>query len=584
MKKYPTIVQELGLIVATYIRRWVFWEALIRIWLALLVLFAALEVPAFFRSMQVDRERVAEIIEGRKRFSSQGISRLVDLANRILNASSAAESGMLLDLIRTKNPSYPGIVGLASLRTSPDASRFVIEQEAARSPDTLISRLALRKEMTNLLVQVHTSRKPCMTGLFRSPGLPGEPDKFLIGVAYRTPEPTNAPAASRPDTLAVVVDMGAWSRENGMPEALRALNFYLSNDPPDGNFVSLNFDPNAAEGDSQSYLPIELGPNPDNPLRSWTYIGSAKPRSPAAEPIPPVPSKDARSRMVMFDGFSNNPLRIYIDVPPKFLQSRAQLLVLSNLPLRLALTTLISMLLAFMWVLFSAGNQQMRRLAEAQQTIARLNLHRTMIQQELHDHIIQNLTMLGIQVAAATPKDQAGFQVTRNAVLKQLDYLRGELRRLLVDGTQRLESFDEMVSQIRSICRHLESQSSARCELKASNPDNCTLNPEVLFRSCRFVEELISNAIRHGAAKRVEITLGTDAAQSVLRIEVTDDGNGFDPENYRPGFGLQSMAAFARRSRGSLRLNRRLPRGMSVELVVPFGSTAPRTGNPLNPS
>jgi signal transduction histidine kinase len=95
---------------------------------------------------------------------------------------------------------------------------------------------------------------------------------------------------------------------------------------------------------------------------------------------------------------------------------------------------------------------------------------------------------------------------------------------------------------------------------------------------------LISNAIRHGAAKRVEITLGTDAAQSVLRIEVTDDGNGFDPENYRPGFGLQSMAAFARRSRGSLRLNRRLPRGMSVELVVPFGSTAPRTGNPLNPS
>lgn len=282
----------------------------------------------------------------------------------------------------------------------------------------------------------------------------------------------------------------------------------------------------------------------------------------------------------MFDGFSNHPLRIYIDVPSKFLQSRAQLLVLYNLPLRLALTTLISVLLAFMWVLFSAGNQQMRRLAEAQQTITRLNLHRTMIQQELHDHIIQNLTMLGIQVAAASPKDQAGFQATRGAVLKQLDYLRSELRRLLMDGTQRLESFDEMVSQIQSICRHLESQSSARCELKASNPDNCLLNPEVLFRSCRFVEELISNAIRHGAAKRIEIAIRTDAARSVLHIEVSDDGNGFDPENYRPGFGLQSMAAFARRSRGSLRVNRRQPRGMSVELVVPFGSTAPRTPTP----
>ena len=583
MTLYPSILRELAVIVATYSRRWIFWQALIRIWLALMILFAALEIPAFLRSVQVDRDRVAEIIQGRKRFSGQSVSRLLDLANRILSATNAAESDTLLGLIRTRNPSFPGIVGLARLRASPDASAFVIEQEAARSPDMLISRLAHGKEMTDLLARARTDQKPCMTGLFRAPGPPGEPDKILLGFAYRVPGPTNAlstPNPSKPGMLALVVDMKAWFRENGMPEALQALNFYISNDPPDGIFVSMNRDPNAEDDDSQSYLPVELGPNPGNPLRGWTYIGSAKPRPADEEPIPPVPSKDARSREIMFDGFSNHPLRIYVDVPSKFLQSRAQLLVLYNLPLRLALTTLISVLLAFMWVLFSAGNQQMRRLAEAQQTITRLNLHRTMIQQELHDHIIQNLTMLGIQVAAASPKDQAGFQATRGAVLKQLDYLRGELRRLLMDGTQRLESFDEMVSQIQSICRHLESQSSARCELKASNPDNCLLNPEVLFRSCRFVEELISNAIRHGAAKRIEIAIATDAARSVLHIEVSDDGNGFDPENYRPGFGLQSMAAFARRSRGSLRVNRRQPRGMSVELVVPFGSTAPRTPIP----
>ncbi len=588
MKRISFIARDLSRLLATYGRSWVFWQALIRIWLALMILFAALEIPAFLRSMQVDRERVAEIIEGRKRFSGQTVSRLLDLANRILSATTAAESEMLLGLIRTKNPSFPGIVGLASLRPSPDASAFVIEQEAARSPDMLISRLAHGTAMTDLLARARTEQRPCMTGLFRAPGPPGESDKVLVGFAYRIPGPTNALSPqnplsalnpSKPGMLALVVDLKAWFRENGMPDALQALNFYISNDPPDGIIVSMNRDPNAEGDNSQSYLPVELGPNPDDPLRGWTYIGSAKPRPADAGPIPPVPSKNARSRVVVFDSFSNHPLRIYIDVPPKFLQSRAQLLVLYNLPLRLALTTLISVLLAFMWVLFSAGNQQMRRLAEAQQTITRLNLHRTMIQQELHDHIIQNLTMLGIQVAASSPKDQAGFQATRGAVLKQLDYLRGELRRLLMDGTQRLDSFDEMVSQIQSICRHLESQSSSRCELKASNPANCLLNPEVLFRSCRFVEELISNAIRHGAAKRIEIAIATDAARSVLHIEVSDDGNGFDPENYRPGFGLQSMAAFARRSRGSLRVNRRQPRGMSVELVVPFGSTAPR--NPI---
>lgn len=584
MKQYPPILRELALVVAKYSRRWVFWQAFIRIWLLLMILFAALEVPAFVRSVRVDQERVAEIIEGRKRFAGQSVSRLFDLGSRILDAKTPAESDTLLGLIRSKNPSFPGVVGLATLRPSPDGSGFLIEQEAARSPATLISRLRFQKEVRDLLDQVRMDRKPRMTSLFRSPGLPGEPDKILMAFAYQLSGATNSPTTSRPDALALVVDLGAWVQEQRMPEALRALNFYLSNDPPDGIFLSLNIDPKVAASASELYLPVELGTTPDDSLRSRISPGSATPKAPIADAIPPIPPKGSRSRSIIFDGFVNQPLRIYIDIPSKFLESRSRLLVLQNLPLRLALTTIISGLLAFMWVLFSAGNQQMRRLAEAQQTIARLNLHRTMIQQELHDHIIQNLTMLGIQVAAATPKDQAGFQVTRNAVLKQLDYLRGELRRLLMDGTQRLESFDEMVSQIRSICRHLESQSTARCDLRASNPDNCTLNPEVLFRSCRFVEELISNAIRHGAAKRVGITLGTDAARSVLRIEVSDDGNGFDPENYRPGFGLQSMAAFARRSRGSLSLNRRQPRGMSVELVVPFGSTAPRTGNPLTQS
>ncbi|MFZ9855308.1 MAG: hypothetical protein ACO3I0_09345, partial [Limisphaerales bacterium] len=130
MKRTSFIARDISRLLASYWRSWVFWQALIRIWLALMILFAALEIPAFLRSMQVDRERVAEIIEGRKRFSGQSVSRLLDLANRILSATTAAESEMLLGLIRTRNPSFPGIVGLASLRASPDASGFVIDQEA----------------------------------------------------------------------------------------------------------------------------------------------------------------------------------------------------------------------------------------------------------------------------------------------------------------------------------------------------------------------------------------------------------------------------------------------------------------------
>jgi len=50
---------------------------------------------------------------------------------------------------------------------------------------------------------------------------------------------------------------------------------------------------------------------------------------------------------------------------------------------------------------------------------------------------------------------------------------------------------------------------------------------------------------------------------------VEDDGNGFDPDNHSKGFGLQNMSAFARRSKGSLSLVRRQPRGMSIRLSIP---------------
>lgn len=576
-KDFLIALRGIGQAVAAYAGRWVFWQALIRIWLVLLVLFAALEVPAFLRSVEVDKERVAEIVEGRKRFSGQAVARVFDLGSRILSSTDVIESRTLLNVIRTRNPSFPGIVGLAVIRPSRDGPGWTIDQESARSEDMLLSRLLSHGPVAQLLSQTRIGGKPRMTRLFQVPSGSGEGDRTLVVFAYQMPAEPGPATPIRPGALVVVLDTSTWVEEHGMPEALKVIHFYLSNEPPDGIFVSLNSPPEKPGAVPPPFNPVELGPVPEDPIRDLDRWRSSTPRAAPVDPVPPRPSIRARTRVILFDGFEDQSLRIHVDIPQKFLQSRSRLLVLRNLPLRLALTTIISVLLAFMWVLFSAGNQQMRRLSEAQQTIERLNLHRTMIQQELHDHIIQNLTMLGIQVAAASPKDQEGFQNTRNSVLKQLDYLRGELRRLLMDGTQRLGSFDEMVSQIRSICRHLESQSAARCELKASNPDGCTLSPEILFRSCRFVEELISNAVRHGAARRVEITIGTDAARAVLQIEVSDDGNGFDPADYRPGFGLQSMAAYARRSHGALRLNRRQPRGMTVELVVPFGPQVART-------
>jgi signal transduction histidine kinase len=73
----------------------------------------------------------------------------------------------------------------------------------------------------------------------------------------------------------------------------------------------------------------------------------------------------------------------------------------------------------------------------------------------------------------------------------------------------------------------------------------------------------------------VEITVSLEAAASSLQVRVEDDGKGFDPDNHSKGFGLQNMSAFARRSKGSLTLERRPTGGMSIRLSIPVALGRP---------
>jgi signal transduction histidine kinase len=175
-------------------------------------------------------------------------------------------------------------------------------------------------------------------------------------------------------------------------------------------------------------------------------------------------------------------------------------------------------------------------------------------------------------VATSRIDDVEGFKRTRDTILQQLDYLRRELRRLLVEGTERLQSFDEMSVQLQSICRHMEKQFNVRCQLTTLNTDGLSLHPEVLFRTCRFAEELLGNAIRHGRARNISMRVECISSPPSLFLRVIDDGCGFDPANYSAGFGLQSLSAFARRSRGQIRIERQDLKGMFIELKIPVKS------------
>ena len=86
----------------------------------------------------------------------------------------------------------------------------------------------------------------------------------------------------------------------------------------------------------------------------------------------------------------------------------------------------------------------------------------------------------------------------------------------------------------------------------------------------RIAEEALHNALRHAGANRVVVRLSGDDGR--LRIDVTDDGAGFDPrqpELRSKHLGLTSMEERARELGGHLEIRSQPGAGTTVRLEVP---------------
>jgi signal transduction histidine kinase len=89
----------------------------------------------------------------------------------------------------------------------------------------------------------------------------------------------------------------------------------------------------------------------------------------------------------------------------------------------------------------------------------------------------------------------------------------------------------------------------------------------------RIGQEALTNAVRHGAPARVSMTLSFDAGQ--VRLDVHDDGEGFDPGVSTEGLGLAGMRARVTGMGGQLHIRRGTDAGTTVSVIVPLTSPTP---------
>ena len=93
----------------------------------------------------------------------------------------------------------------------------------------------------------------------------------------------------------------------------------------------------------------------------------------------------------------------------------------------------------------------------------------------------------------------------------------------------------------------------------------------------RIAQEALNNAVTHGQADQINVTLGIESDNGIL--SVCDNGIGFDLEAKSDGNGLQTMAYRARLIGGTMELRRRRIRGIEVICSFPIIEKPATAGN-----
>ena len=206
------------------------------------------------------------------------------------------------------------------------------------------------------------------------------------------------------------------------------------------------------------------------------------------------------------------------------------------------------------------------------QTLAASDRERARWARELHDETLQNLASL--RVGLATQLRGASPGPLADAVREAIEQLQADidnLRALVTD--LRPAALDDMgaeaaIHDLAERARHRGLEVDLTIDLAYEHgraPDRHTSELETAIY--RIVQETLTNASKHGQARRASVIVHEDSA--AVRITVQDDGDGFETSAPTSGFGLPGMRERVDLLDGTLEIQSAPGQGTTIKAVLP---------------
>jgi signal transduction histidine kinase len=233
---------------------------------------------------------------------------------------------------------------------------------------------------------------------------------------------------------------------------------------------------------------------------------------------------------------------------------------------------------------------QMRRRIRSDQTIRSLTrrlIHvgeeeRTHLARELHDDIGQRLSLVSVELGSLN----WNRATSRQDGNRKLEQALEELQTLISDvhglshrlHSSKLEHLG-LEDALKELCQQITQRHDLEIGLQM-NEVRAGLDREISLCFYRVAQEALSNIVRHSSSSRATVRLA--ASRGMLRLQVKDDGTGFDPSKTPVGLGLVTMEERLRLIGGTLSVASKPGEGTTVTAQVSPAPLNRQKGNEAN--
>jgi signal transduction histidine kinase len=192
---------------------------------------------------------------------------------------------------------------------------------------------------------------------------------------------------------------------------------------------------------------------------------------------------------------------------------------------------------------------------------------RDRIARDLHDHVIQRLFASGLTLQSTVPRiHDAAVQRRVAQVVEDLDQTVREIRTAIFDLHSPVGGAESgLRRRLLDAASEPAASAGASPSVRICGAVDTLVPPETGVHAVAVVREAVSNAVRHGRARAVTVTV--DVTDDLL-VDVLDDGIGIDPAVARSG--LRNLEDRARRCGGQLEVRPEPHGGTRLRWRVPL--------------